>query len=37
MSKKKVTLKDNLRAMKFLSPSLISMIILTVLPIYVDG
>ncbi|GAA0070350.1 hypothetical protein UT300003_18730 [Clostridium sardiniense] len=33
MSKKKITYKDNLRALKFMSPSLISMIILTVLPI----
>ncbi|ENZ03021.1 carbohydrate ABC transporter permease [Clostridium thermobutyricum] len=33
MSKKKVTVKDNLRAIKFLSPALISMLILTVFPI----
>lgn len=33
MSKKKITYKDNLRALKFMSPSLISMLILTVLPI----
>ncbi|MDZ5001326.1 sugar ABC transporter permease, partial [Clostridium perfringens] len=31
--KKKITAKENLRALKFLSPSMISMFILSILPI----